>query len=310
VRAAAALGLAVGISVAVGLLPGCGGGEDSKAPDEAPPGSLEALWRAPGEDVAIVPGTADFAPGRVRLSFLVVDGRGRVVSRPRARIWLAKGLEQKPFAETTAQLERIGVDGGHDADAVEIFVTHLDLVEAGKYWLLAEPVGGRKIQAIGNLVVKEESAAPDIGEEAPASNTPTLASTGGDLDELTTQDPPDRGLLRYSVAQSLAARVPFVVSFATPRYCTTRTCAPVVAVVDSVRRKYEDRGVRFIHVEIYEENNPARGYNRWVKEWELPSEPYTFLVGADGRIKERFEGTVSVRELGASVEQHLLTSGG
>ena len=294
----------------IGVLAGCGGGSDSKAAEAATPGSLAALWRAPGEGVAIVPGAEDFAPGRVRLSFLVVNGRGRVVSRPTARIWLARGLEQKPFAETTARLERIGVDGGQDADAVEIFVTHLDLAKPGKYWLLAEPVGGPKIQAIGNVVVREESVAPDVGDQAPASETPTLASTGSDLDELTTQDPPDRKLLRYSVAESLDARVPFVVSFATPRYCRTRTCGPVVGVVDAVRGEYERRGVRFIHVEIYEENNPAMGYNRWVEEWGLPSEPYTFLVGADGKIKERFEGTVSVRELGAAVEQHLLRPSG
>ena len=292
-----------------GAVSGCGG-SDSEPPTAAPAGSLKAMWRAPGEDVAIVPGSEDFAPGRVRLSFLVVDGRGRVVSRPTARVWLAKGLEQRPFAETTARLERIGVHGGHEADAVEIFVTHLDLPEPGKYWLLAEPVGGRKIQALGNVVVDEQSAAPDVGEKAPASRTPTLASTGGDLDELTTQDPPDRELLRHSVAESIAARVPFVVSFATPRYCRTRTCGPVVDVVDAVRREYDGRGVRFIHVEIYEKNNPALGYNRWVREWGLPSEPYTFLVGADGRIKERFEGTVSARELGAAVEQHLLARRG
>jgi hypothetical protein len=293
-----------------GAVSGCGGGSDSDAGTAAPPGSLKAMWRAPGEDVAIVPGSEDFAPGRVRLSFLVVDGRGRVVSRPTARVWLAKGLAQRPFAETTARLERIGVHGGHEADAVEIFVTHLDLASPGKYWLLAEPVGGRKIQALGNVVVKKQSAAPDVGEEAPASQTPTLASTGGDLDELTTQDPPDRELLRHSVGDSLAAGVPFVVSFATPRYCRTRTCGPVVDVVDVVRRKYEGRGLRFIHVEIYEKNNPALGYNRWVREWGLPTEPYTFLVGADGRIKERFEGTVSVRELAAAVEQHLLARPG
>ena len=60
-------------------------------------------------------------------------------------------------------------------------------------------------------------------------------------------------------------------------------------------------GIRFIHVEIYEGNDPAKGENRWVQEWKLPSEPWTFLVGADGLVKERFEGTVSVRELDDAV---------
>jgi hypothetical protein len=290
--------------LAVGLfLFGCGGSDEAQ--DAPEPGSLEALWRAPGEDVTIVPGAADFEPGRVRLPFLVVDGEGRLVSRPTARVWLSRGLEQRPFAETTARRERVGAGAAEEGEATDAFVVELDVDEPGKYWLLAEPVGGRRIQALGNLEVEEESLAPDVGDEAIASDTPTLESTGGHLAALTTQDPPDRELLRYSIADSLADRAPFVVAFATPRYCTSRVCGPVVDVLSAVRRRFAGSGVRFIHVEIYEGNNPAQGFNRWVEEWGLPTEPFTFVVGGDGRIKARFEGTVSERELGAAVQAHL-----
>ena len=295
------------VLAACSLAAGCGG-SSSEAQEEPATGTLEALWRAPGPDVAITPGTADFAPGRVRLSFLVIDGEGRVVTRPTARVWLARGLEEEPFAETTARSERIGVESSEEADAKAIFVAHLDLEKPGKYWILAEPVGGRKIQAIGNVVVGKDTAAPSVGDRAVASDTPTIESTGGDFAALTTQTPPDREMLEHSVADSLKAKVPFVVTFATPRYCTTRTCGPVVDVVDTVRKRFQDDGVRFIHVEIYEGNDPAAGTNRWVQEWNLPSEPFTFVVGADGVVKERFEGTVSVRELAAAVEQHLVAA--
>lgn len=275
--------------------------------EPAAAGSLESFLQAPGEDVAIVPGTADFAPGRVRLSFLVVDGQGQVIARPTARVWLARGLEQTPFLETTAKSEAIGIEGSEEeADASEIFVTHLEIAKPGTYWVLAEPVGGRQIQAVGNVVVAKRSAAPDVGERAIASRTPTIASSGGDLAALSTQKPPDRALLRSSIAESLAAKAPFVVAFATPQFCTTRTCGPVVEVVGAVRRKFADTEVRFIHVEIYTDNDPAKGTNRWVREWKLRSEPFTFLVGADGLIKERFEGTFSVRELTEAVERELL----
>jgi hypothetical protein len=73
--------------------------------------------------------------------------------------------------------------------------------------------------------------------------------------------------------------------------------------VSEVRRRHADRGIRFIHVEIYEGNDPTRGENRWVKEWKLPSEPWVFVVGADGKVRERFEGTVSVRELDDAVRK-------
>ncbi len=294
------------LALALFLLAGCGGGSE-QAVKEPVAGSLEALWRAPGEDVAIVPGTADFAPGRVRLSFLVVDGKGQVVTRPTARVWLARGLDRRPFLETTASAEPIGLEGSEDeGDASQIFVTRLEIPEPGKYWVLAEPVGGRKIQAVGNVVVAKKTAAPDVGDPAVASKTPTIASSGGDLAALSTQKPPDRALLRSSIAEALAAKVPFVVAFATPQFCTTRTCGPVVDVVGAVRRKFADTGIRFIHVEIYNDNDPAKGTNRWVNEWELPSEPFTFLVGADGLVKDRFEGTFSVRELTTAVERELV----
>jgi hypothetical protein len=262
------------------------------------------LLHAPGEDVGIVPGTADFGPGNVRLTFLVIDGQSRVITRPTAKVWLARSLDGKPFLTTTAHSEPIGVEGGEDADVGAIYVTRLNILKAGKYWLLAEPVGGRKIQAVGNVVVKDKPAAPAIGDAAVPSDTPTLKNAT--IKQLSTSRVPDRELYRISVKDALAAKVPFVVTFATPAYCQSRTCGPVVDVVSAVRKRESGTKVRFIHVEVYQDNDPAKGENQWFKEWHLPSEPWTFLVGPDGKVRERFEGTVSVDELDAAVKKHLL----
>jgi len=294
VRYAAAIALA-----ACSIAAGCGG--SSSAKEEPDASTLEALWRAPGEDVAVVPGTSDFGPGTVRFTFLVIDGQGRVVTRPTAKIWIARALKSKPFAQTTAKAEPIGVNGNEPGEPQEIFVAQLELNEAGTYWVLAEPVGGRKIQAVGTVVVKDATAAPDVGAAAVPSKTPTLANAT--LEQLTTSTKPDRELYRSSIADALTAKTPFVVVFATPKYCTSRTCGPVVDVVSDVRRRHEADGIRFIHVEIYEDNDPAKGENRWVREWKLPSEPWVFLVGADGKVEARFEGTASVGELDAAVAQ-------
>ena len=45
-----------------------------------------------------------------------------------------------------------------------------------------------------------------------------------------------------------------------------------------------------------------------MREWRLKTEPWTFVVGADGKIAERFEGTVSTLELEAALD--ALPSGG
>ena len=138
-----------------------------------------------------------------------------------------------------------------------------------------------------------------------ASNNPTVASTGGDFSKLTTRTPPDESLLEHSIAESLQAKAPFVVTFSTPKFCSSRTCGPVVDVVEEVASRFEGGDVRFIHVEVYEGNDPAKGYNRWMQEWGLTTEPWTFLVDRDGKIVERYEGVVSVNELEQAVHDKL-----
>ncbi len=291
-------------------LVGCGGSGttsdgESTSTTAAPPGTLEALWRGPGEDVAIIPGTSDYGPGRNRVSFLVVDKQSQLIERPTARIWVARGLKQKPYAETTATLEPIGVPGGARADAQNIYVTTLDTPTPGKYWLLAEPVGGKHIQALGNLVVRKRTAAPSVGERAIPSRNPTLQPGAGPkaVKAATTAEPPDRDLLRTTVAAAMAKERPFVVTFATPLYCQTRTCGPVVQVVQAVAKNWRGRGVDFIHIEIYKDNDPAKGTNRWVDEWNLQSEPFTFVVDRTGVIRTRLEGAFSPAELAAAVRK-------
>ena len=297
------------------FLAGCGGGSKSGLPSTtsatssaAPPaGSLEALWRSTKQSVGIVPGSSDYQPGENRVSFLVVDAQSRVITTPTARIWVATDLKAHPYQETTARSEPIGVPGGSSAGIGSIFVTHVRLPRAGKYWLLATPEGGSaSISALGNLVVGKTSDAPSVGAPAIASNTPTLASTHGKLADLTTATHPDPRLYRISVAQALAQHVPFVLTFATPKFCQSRTCGPVVDVVDAVARKLSSTPLRFIHVEIYKDNDPAKGFNRWVKQWNLPNEPFTFVVDRSGIVRAKLSGAFSVGELESTLRSTVL----
>ncbi len=286
---------------------GCGGTKNR--PQErvkTSAGTLNAVIERPGADVAAVEGDSDFAPGLVRFSFVVLTGEAKPVERSKATVWVAKNRMAKPFARTTAQLEPIGVPGLSESavgDVSKIYVAKFRVPGPGRYWLVAEPEKAR-IQAVSVFDVKPKSFSPNVGSQAPRSRTPTLADTP--IPKLTTAVPPDRELLRTSAAAALAAHTPFVVTFATPRFCTSRTCGPVVDVVDTVRKRFAGTKVRFIHVEVFRENDPRLGYNRWMREWDLQTEPWTFLVGADGRIKAKFEGPLSVEELTDAVKKNLL----
>ena len=257
--------------------------------------------------MAITPGDADFAPGVIRYSFLVIGPDGREISRPRAQLWVSRGLKQKPFAKATATLEPIGVPGKSEAPfgVQSIYVAHVPIAKPGKYWVLAHPDKSR-IAALANIVVAKKTASPNVGAKAPRVDTPTLASTHGNLKQLSTSTHPDRELYRSSIAQLLDDKVPFVVTFATPKFCASRTCGPVVDVVSRARRDLAGSNVRFVHVEVYKRNDPAQGFNRWMSAWHLQSEPWTFLVDAKGRIVDKFEGSVSVRELRNAVRQRLM----
>jgi hypothetical protein len=288
------------VVLAAALSAGCGTSRSASS------GTLDGILKRPGPDVSITAGASEFVPGVVRYPFLVIRNDARPVNRRTASVWLATARNRKPFDQATAKLEPIGVPGMSEpafGGVTRIYVAHLRVPRPGRYWLVAAPVGAQ-IQAIGTLDAVARGSSPAIGAPAPRSATPTLATARAA--SLTTRRSPDLALLRYSVAGALAERRPFVVTFATPKFCTSRTCGPVVDVVDAVRRQFASSPVRFIHVEVFKDNNPAKGYNRWMKQWGLRSEPWTFLVGRDGRVKAKFEGSVSAAELAAAVRRQLL----
>ena len=250
------------------FLAGCGGNAKSGAPrstsatpSAAPPaGSLEALWRSAPEHPSVIEGSSDYQPGVNRVSFLLVDSKSRVLSSPTASVLLATGLRDVPYERAVARSEPIGVPVAPARVSARSSSPMFALPKAGKYWLLASPTGSSAASAgLANLVVGTKPDAPAIGAHAIPSRTPTAASTGGRLAALSTATHPDPRLYRLSVAQALAQHVPFVLTFATPKFCQSRTCGPVVDVVDAVSKRLAGTPVRFIHVEIYKDNDPAKG---------------------------------------------------
>jgi hypothetical protein len=294
------VGRVCAVLVAAAALTACGGTSSPARP------TLDSILERPGPDVAVTAGAGEFVPGDVRFPFLVIRNDARPVERPTARVWVARARDATPFEQTTARLEPIGVPGRSQpafGGVRRVYVARLRISRPGRYWLVAVPTGAR-IQAVGVLDVAARSESVALGAPAPRSATPTLATAPAA--RITTSRPPDLPLLRFSVAASLRAHKPFVVTFATPKFCTSRTCGPVVDVVEAARRRFERDGVRFIHVEVFAASDPARGYNRWMREWGLTTEPWTFLVGADGRVKAKFEGSVSVAELAEAIRAKLL----
>jgi peroxiredoxin len=77
-------------------------------------------------------------------------------------------------------------------------------------------------------------------------------------------------------------------------------------VVDVVRTLIPTYGARvvFIHQEIWQAGS-LQQFSPTVEEWNLRSEPWTFVVDGQGIIRAKFEGLTTRRELEAALK-HML----
>lgn len=152
--------------------------------------------------------------------------------------------------------------------------------------------------------VAEEERAPTVGDPAPSAKTRT-ADEVADLSEITSDPDPDPRFYELSLDAALASGKPTVVVFATPGFCQSATCGPILDNVKQVAPDFPE--VNFVHVEIYENlDATARDDLRVVAAvdtWRLPSEPWVFVVDEGGLITARFEGGVDPDELVASLQE-------
>lgn len=157
--------------------------------------------------------------------------------------------------------------------------------------------------------VLAEPVAPGVGERVPPSRNLTLSDVGN-IEEIESRVPPD-DMHELSVAQALESGRPFVVVFATPMFCISRMCGPVTDTVAELQGRFKDR-VSFIHIEPWD-LKVARGEGRLVPtnvmlEWNLPSEPWVFVVDGGGRVAARFEGLVTSEELEQAIRATITTA--
>ena len=99
------------------------------------------------------------------------------------------------------------------------------------------------------FTVRERSPEPMIGEAAPASAQETTATTA--IDEIDSSYPLRPHMHDRTIAAALTEGRPTMIAFATPAFCTSRVCAPVMdTVMDPLYERYGDRAT-FIHVEPF-----------------------------------------------------------
>ena len=171
-----------------------------------------------------------------------------------------------------------------------------------------EGLGPQTAQA--SFTVQEHPSLPATGDRAQPTENLTVDSKGVPLAAIdsraaTKGSIPDPELHEWTIARAIQEGRPALVVFATPVFCVSRFCGPVTEMVEDLAHRYDDRAV-FIHVEIWE-NHDQQVLNQAAIDWlQMPSgdltEPWLFLIGADGTIVDRWSSMWSESEVETELE--------
>jgi hypothetical protein len=97
---------------------------------------------------------------------------------------------------------------------------------------------------------------------------------------------------------------PVALLFATPQLCASRVCGPVTDIALQLKAKYGDQ-MDFIHQEVYVDNDVSKGLREPLRQFNLPSEPWLFIVDKGGKITSRLEGSIGVQQFEDAVKTGL-----
>ena len=314
---AARLGLAA-LLIGVGWLVACGDAEPSQ------PQSDGGIWDVVQVDSEArwlpILATQDLAVGVKRIAFSL-DGLDAAETPPTVRVSLF-ALDEDAGAPRSVQFARfipydpqitIAAHGHANATVSDralpigrgVYVVPVQLSAAGLWGVLLEMQasddGAAEVARI-RFSVRERQAAPAVGDRAPAVRSRTRDDVGG-LRELTSDPEPEPGLYTRSIDDALETGSPLLIAFATPAFCHSRTCAPVLDAVKTVWRDYAP-ALQAIHVEVFENpHEPERLVETQAFiDWRLPSEPWVFVIDRAGVIRYAYEGAVTEVELRSAVD--------
>jgi hypothetical protein len=291
-----------------GALAACGSGaEVSEVP--SPAASAEG---DPGADaIAAVAPDASVSLAVVAATF------EQLVDQPSPFVFGLFTLENEPVADVAAQVWAVPPSGGDPigpwqaawADAggtgtrgqatedvgpsapfESLYTVDAGFATTGVHEVVVVTDDGRAGTVAVDVRDAGSSQLPAPGDQAEAVPTPTVDDPLG-YDKLCTRTPEPCGMHEVSLDAALASGGPVALLFSTPAFCQTAVCGPTVDVVEQVRRRgYDD--VTFIHCEIFSDAGNTIGDP--VAAWQLPTEPWLFVIDVQGEIVARADGPLLV----------------
>jgi hypothetical protein len=303
---------------------GCGGGEEDIEVEDvgaaAPPAesfppakgkTLEeiAAEATPTNETVVAPAGQVYEVGENRVGFGVFDVGGAQITDAEIALYAAPGAKGEAEGPFPARVDSLETDASFEArttaddpdSAKAVYVTDVEMNEPGEWRMIALIKDGEELLAarLPSVVAEDYPKIPDVGEPAPVVHTPTVDEVG-DVGEIDTRDPHDT-MHDVDAAETIGEK-PTVLLFATPALCVSRVCGPVVDVAEQVKSEMGDDAA-FVHMEVFEENNPNEGVRPQLQEYGLQTEPWLFVIDAEGKVSTRIEGAFSAEELTEAIHK-------
>jgi hypothetical protein len=312
------LGLAaLGSGLALSVLAGC---TSSSAGDGRPSGASRMQAEVATTDIYVN------APQRVAVGLIFADGN-LVTFGSVGLSFSYLGTTREPIAPqagpeaTAAYIPTPGTPPGTGSGpaitdptmARGVYEADNVTFDAPGVWsvLVTADIGGAgTLMARKAFLVEQAPALPAPGQRALRTENLTIHSKGVPLaaiDSSASVDGtiPDPGLHQWTIADAIAQHRPVLAVFATPAYCISRFCGPVTDAVEELSKRYADRAV-FIHVEIWRNRNKGV-INKAAADWLYRNgdltEPWLYLIGANGTILDRWASLFDVEEVASELQQ-------
>jgi hypothetical protein len=242
--------------------------------------------------------------GTIKLSFSLL-GSGDPVAGPTATATFVP----VPGTQTTGDAPTLvaGANGVYEADDVTF-----DRPGTWRTTVTAE-IDGVTRRLATDFPVDATSQIPAPGMPAPATETLTVDSKvrPGAIDSMADGggEIPDPELHAITIADAIDQGRPALVLFGTPAYCTSRFCGPEVTELQRLAADHPDRAV-YIHVEIWKDYHAQpQVINEGAADWLYRpntqlgmTEPWLYLIGADGVIADRWGPLFDPAQVSAALE--------
>jgi hypothetical protein len=254
--------------------------------------SLAAIFPSSGQYL--------YAGAPQRMPLALIDSNGAFLTTgPRTLTFDVTDEQKKPVGQpVTVALHDKGLSKGY-------YPVALTFPSPGLYTLATKVDGAPATQTV-QVDDRSKTVMLGPGQKVPSIATPTVANHQG-VDPICTADPPCP-LHQASLDTALGAHKPVAFLVATPAYCQTAICGPVLDLLVAAQGAFADK-VTFIHAEVYKsgaeaaKKGPSATKAPVVDAFHLLFEPSLTLVKADGTVQRRLDTIYDADELQQALTQ-------